>query len=67
MKEYIIPVFVEFGLNMEVFDNEILDLRLIMNYTLNGTAYRTEIKVYEKPWTDYLTEEELTEFKEMQF
>jgi len=53
-----------FGLEIDVIDNEILELSVVVKWTLNGYPMEYRSVIYEKPWEDYLTQEELKEFTE---
>jgi hypothetical protein len=57
----------DFGLEMDVVDNEILELSVVFKGDVNGKPIRVRSKIYEKPWESYLTPEELKEFMEMEF
>jgi hypothetical protein len=57
----------DFGLEMDVIDNEILELNVVFKGDVNEKPIRIRSKIYEKPWQDYLTSEELNEFTEMEF
>lgn len=55
----------DFGLEMDVVDNEILELSVVFKGDVNGRPIKFRSKIYEKPWESYLTSEELKEFMEM--
>ena len=70
MEQLDISFFLEkdFGLELEVVNNEILIFYVIFNFRdCLGGRYEIKKLIYEKPWTDYLTEEEMKEFMEMKF
>jgi hypothetical protein len=56
-----------FGIEMIVVNNEILELSVTIKGTLNGEPQKYRSLIYEKPWEDYLTPEELKEFMEMDY
>jgi len=55
----------DFGLEIDVIDNEILELSVVFKGDISGKPIRFRAKIYEKPWESYLTSEELKEFMEM--
>jgi hypothetical protein len=57
----------DFGLEIDVVDNEILELSIIVKGSINGVPVQYKSLIYEKPWEDYLTPEELKKFMEMEF
>ena len=57
----------DFGLEMDVIDNEILELSVIVKGFIGGMPIEHKVLVHEKPWEDYLSPEELKEFMEMGF
>jgi len=56
---------VDFGLEMYVVNNEILELSVTVKGTLDGEPIKYKSLIYEKPWQDYLTSKELKEFMGM--
>ncbi|MCK9458762.1 MAG: hypothetical protein M0R80_03920 [Proteobacteria bacterium] len=67
MKSFTLKCKIEydFGLEMDVVNNEILELSVVVKGTLCGFPIRYKSLIYEKPWESYLSPEELKEFMEM--
>jgi hypothetical protein len=56
----------DFGLEMDIVDNEILELSVVVKGFVGGIPIKYKSLIYEKPWEDYLSSEELKEFGEME-
>lgn len=57
----------DFGLEMDVIDNEILELSVVVKGLVGGIPIKYKSLIYEKPWEDYLSKKEIEEFMEMEF